>query len=190
MTVSLTEIPGYVAGTWTIDPIHSSVEFSVRHLMISKVRGRFSRFEGRLVTADDPLRSTVEATVDLASIDTANDQRDEHLRSADFFEVSQHPSMTYRSTGIEQTEDGYVLNGELTLKGVTKQVPLVLEVQGFGADYFLPDPQSGARAGFTASGELSRLAFGVGDSSPLAGGGVGLSDKVQITLEIQAVLTR
>lgn len=188
MTVSLTEVPGYVAGTWTIDPVHSSVEFSIRHLMISKVRGRFSRFEGRLVTAEDPLESTVEATIDLASIDTANDQRDEHLRSADYFEVSTYPSMTYRSTGIRQNGDGFVLDGELTLKGVTRQVPLALEVQGFGADYFRPDPQSGARAGFTAAGEVSRLDFGVGETGPLAGSGLALSDKVQITLEIQAVL--
>ncbi len=189
MTASLTEIPGYLAGTWTIDPVHSSVEFTVRHLMISKVRGRFTRFDGTLVTAADPVESTVSATVEMASVDTANGQRDEHLRSADYFEVDKYPTMIYRSTGL-RIDGGFVLDGELTLKGVTRQVPLTLEVQGFGPDYFLPDPQSGARAGFTASGEISRLEFGVGSESPLPGGGLGLSDTVQITLEIQAALEK
>ncbi|MEV0404801.1 YceI family protein [Actinoallomurus sp. NPDC050550] len=98
--------------------------------------------------------------------------------------------MTYRSTGIHVEGGDFVLDGELTLKDVTQSVPLTLQVHGFGPDYFLPDPQSGARAGFTATGEVSRLAFGVGDNSPLPGGGIGLSDKVQITLEIEAVLQK
>ena len=103
MTAEPVEIPGYVAGTWTIDPVHSDVGFVVRHLMVSKVRGHFTKFEGRIVTDADPMRSTVTATIDLASIDTSNQQRDDHIRSADFFEVEKYPTMTYHSTGVRLT---------------------------------------------------------------------------------------
>ena len=99
-TTSLAQIPGYVAGTWTIDPVHSEVGFSVRHMMVSKVRGKFTKFAGELVTGENPLDSSVTAEIDLASIDTGNDQRDDHIRSADFFEVETYPTMTYRSTGV------------------------------------------------------------------------------------------
>ena len=117
-------IPGYVAGTWTIDPVHSEVGFSVRHMMVSKVRGRFNTFSGQIVTGENPLGSSVTAEIDLASIITGNEQRDEHIRSADFFEVETYPTMTYRSTGVRVEGDEYILDGELTLKGVTKSVPL------------------------------------------------------------------
>ncbi|WP_433246075.1 YceI family protein [Streptosporangium sp. CA-135522] len=188
MTANAVEIPGYAAGTWTIDPIHSEVSFVVRHLMISKVRGRFTAFEGRIVTGTDPLESGVTATIDLTSIDTGSKQRDDHLRSADFFEVDTHPTMTYRSTGIRPDGDDFVLDGELTLKGVTRPVPLKLEVNGFGPDAFAADPFAGARAGFTATGEINRMDFGVSYNGPIPGGGVALSEKVQIVIEIQAAL--
>jgi len=100
-------IPGYRAGTWVIDPTHSEVGFSVRHLMVSKVRGRFGAFQGTLVTADDPFDSSVEATIELASIDTGNADRDAHVRSADFFDVDQHTALEYRSTGVRPDGDGY-----------------------------------------------------------------------------------
>ena len=119
-TTSQTPIPGYVAGTWTIDPVHSEVGFSVRHMMVSKVRGKFTTFSGELVTGEDPLASSVTAEIDLTSIDTGNEQRDDHIRSADFFDVETYPTMTYRSTGIRQDGDDFVLDGELTLKGVTR----------------------------------------------------------------------
>ena len=185
MTVSTTEttIPGYVAGTWTIDPVHSEVGFSVRHMMVSKVRGRFTRFSGEIVTADDPTRSSVTAEIDLSSIDTGQDQRDAHIRSADFFEVETYPTMTYRSTGVRGHGSDYILDGELTLKGITKSVPLVLELNGFG-----PDPYGGTRAGFTASGEINRRDFNVNFNAPLQNGGVVVSDKVTLHLEIEAVL--
>ncbi|WP_433463172.1 YceI family protein [Spirillospora sp. CA-128828] len=190
MTAELVEIPGYVAGTWTIDPAHSGVGFTIRHLMVSKVRGRFGTFEGTIVTGADVLDSSVTATIDLTSIDTGNAQRDEHVRSADFLDVAKHPSMTYRSTGLRADGDDYVLDGELTLRGITRSVPLKLEVGGFGPDPFRQDdPFKGARAGFTATGEISRLEFGVGDTTKVPGGnGLGLSEKVQIVLEIEAVL--
>jgi polyisoprenoid-binding protein YceI len=190
MTTELVEIPGYVAGTWTIDPLHSGVGFTIRHLMVSKVRGRFGTFEGTIVTGDDPLDSSVTATVDLSSVDTGNSMRDEHVRSADYLDVVKYPSMTYRSTGVRRDGDGFVLDGELSLRGVTKEVPLRLEIEGFGPDPFREDdPFKGARAGFTATGEISRLEFGVGDTAKVPGGaGLGLGEKVQIILEIEAVL--
>jgi len=157
-----TSIPGYVAGTWDIDPVHSEVGFSARHMMVSKVRGRFNTFSGKIVTGKDPLASSVTAEIELASIITGNEQRDEHIRSADFFEVEKYPTMTYRSTGVRQHGDGYVLDGELTLKGVTKSVPLTLELNGFG-----PDPYGGTRAGFSATGELNRRDFNVNFSGGL-----------------------
>ncbi|WP_339154627.1 YceI family protein [Actinomadura luteofluorescens] len=189
MTAQLVEIPGYLAGTWTIDPLHSGVGFTVRHLMVSRVRGRFGTFEGTIVTGADPLDSSVTATVDLASVDTGNAQRDEHVRAADFLDVARNPAMSYRSTGVRRDGEDFVLDGELSLRGLTRQVPLRLEIGGFGPDPFRQDdPSKGARAGFTATGELSRLEFGVGEATTVAGGGLALSDKIQIVLEIEAVL--
>jgi len=176
-------IPGYVAGSWTIDPLHSEVGFSVRHMMVSKVRGKFTKFSGELVTAENLLASSVTAEIDLSSIETGAEQRDAHLRSPDFFDTDNHPVMTYRSTGVRAKGDGYVLDGELTLKGVTRQVPLHLEVNGFG-----PDPYGGTRAGFTATAEINRQDFGVNWNAALEHGGVVVSDKVNIQLEIEAVL--
>ncbi|MGH3281259.1 MAG: YceI family protein, partial [Trebonia sp.] len=130
------EIPGYVAGTWAIDPVHSEVSFVVRHMMVSKVRGRFDKFEGTIVTAEDPLASTVTATVDLSSINTGQEQRDAHIRSADFFEVDKHPAMTLTSTAIKAGEEGFILEGDLTIKDVTKAVAFNLEINGFGPDAY------------------------------------------------------
>jgi polyisoprenoid-binding protein YceI len=185
MTLATTTIPGYLAGTWTIDATHSDVSFSVRHMMVSKVRGRFGTFSGTIVTAANPLESSVTAEIDLSSIDTNNAQRDEHIRSADFFHVEQFPTMTYRSTSVTADGDNFVLNGELTLKGVTKNVALKLELNGFTAD-----PYGGQRAGFSATTEISRSEFGVDIHMPMDGGGVVVSDKVQIALEIEAVLNQ
>jgi polyisoprenoid-binding protein YceI len=182
-TTLSTRIPGYVAGTWTIDASHSEVGFAVRHLMVSKVRGRFTAFEGSIVTADDPLASSVTASVDLASIDTGTGQRDEHIRSADFFDTEANRTMTYRSTGLRTDGGDFVLDGELTLKGVTRAVPLHLELNGFG-----PDAWGGTRVGFTAAGEINRSDFGVSWNAALEGGGVVVGDKVQIHLEVEAVL--
>jgi polyisoprenoid-binding protein YceI len=184
MTITQAEaIPGYVAGSWTIDPFHSEVGFSVRHLMVSKVRGKFTKFSGELVTGENPLESSVTAEIDLSSIDTGAEQRDAHLRSPDFFDTDNHPVMTYRSTGIRAKGDGYVVDGELSLKGVTRNVPLELEINGFG-----PDPYGGTRAGFSAKGEINRQDFGVNWNASLETGGVVVSDKVTVHLEIEAVL--
>jgi polyisoprenoid-binding protein YceI len=184
MTVTqIGTIPGYVTGTWAIDALHSEVGFSVRHMMVSKVRGKFTKFSGELVTADDLLGSSVTAEIDLASVDTGSEQRDGHLRSPDFFDAENHPLMTYRSAGLRATDDGYVLDGDLTIKGVTKNVSLTLELNGFG-----PDPYGGTRAGFTATGEINRQDFGVNLSTAMETGGVVVADKIAIHLEIEAVL--
>jgi polyisoprenoid-binding protein YceI len=183
MSSTAVEIPGYLAGTWTIDPIHSDVAFTVRHMMVSKVRGHFTRVEGEIMTAADPPASTVTASIDLESIDTNNAQRDDDLRSSNFFEVDKYPKMTYRSTGIRHSEDGFDVDGELTLHGVTRQVTLVLDVNGFTRD-----PFGGTRAGFSATAEINRQDFGITTNIPMDGGGVVISDRIQIFIEIEAVL--
>jgi polyisoprenoid-binding protein YceI len=178
-------IPGYISGTWDIDVAHSEIGFSVRHLMVTKVKGRFGEFSGTFVTGENPLDSSVEASVVLSSVDTGNPDRDAHLRSADFFDVDQHTLLEYRSTGIRYVEDeGFVVDGDLTLRGVTKAVPLNLEIHGFQPT----TPFGDTRAGFTATGEVDRRDFGVSFNMALESGGVGLGNRVQITLEIQAVL--
>ena len=182
-TTAPTTIPGYVTGTWTIDPVHSEVGFSVRHMMVSKVRGKFTTFEGSVTTAENPLESTVSATVDLGSIDTGNADRDNHIRSADFFEVDAHPTMTFTSTGIRADGGDFVLDGDLTIKGVTKPVSLDLELGGFG-----PDAYGGTRAGFSASGVINRRDFGVDFNAAMETGGVVVGDKVTLNLEIELVL--
>ena len=181
-TTTETTIPGYVVGTWKIDPVHSEVGFSVRHMMVSKVRGKFTEFDGEIVTGESPLDSSVTATIDLNSIDTGNADRDNHIRSADFFDVDAHRTMTFRSTGVRADDDGYLLDGELSLRGVTKPISLQLELGGFG-----PDPYGGTRAGFTATGELKRSDFGVDFNAVLETGGVVVGDKVTIHLEIEAI---
>jgi polyisoprenoid-binding protein YceI len=180
---TLTGIPGYVAGTWSIDPVHSEVGFTARHMMVSKVRGKFRTFSGEIVTGVDPLGSSVSAEIDLSSIDTGNEQRDGHIRSADFFEVETYPTMTYRSTGVRQDGDVYILDGKLTLKGVTRDVELALEINGFGPDAF-----GGTRAGFSAIGEINRRDFGVNFGAVMETGGAVVSDKITMQLEIEAVL--
>ena len=185
MSSTAVEIPGYVAGPWAIDPVHSEVGFSVRHMMVSKVRGRFSEFTGEIVTGENPADSSVTAEITLSSIITGSEQRDEHIRSADFFEVETYPTMTYRSTGVRADGGDFYVDGELTLKGVTKSVPLHLELNGFG-----PDAYGGTRVGFSATTEINRSDFGVNFNGPIPGvpGGVAVSEKATINLEIEGVL--
>src|SRR4051795_6300115 len=180
---STVQIPGYVAGTWDIDVTHSTVGFSVRHMMVSKVRGYFREFTGEIVTAEDPAASAVTATIELASIDTRQEQRDAHIRSADFFDVENHPQMTFRSTAVRTDGADWTIEGELSLKGNTRPVPLALELNGFGADAY-----GGYRAGFSAKTEINRNDFGVDIKMPMDGGGVVVGDKVTVELEIEAVL--
>src|SRR3954464_10641680 len=154
MTSTATQIPGYVVGTWDIDATHSTVGFSVRHMMVSKVRGYFRDFSGEIVTAEDPARSSVTARVDMDSIDTRQEQRDAHIRSADFFDVGNHTEMTFRSTPVKTDGAGGAAAGVLASEGITKPVTLDLELNGFG-----PDAYGGTRAGFTAKTENSHKAY-------------------------------
>jgi polyisoprenoid-binding protein YceI len=151
--------------------------------MVSKVRGSFTNFEGTLQVADDLFASSVEVSIDLSSINTREESRDNHLRSADFFDVENHPTGTYRSTGIRPNGEDYIIEGDLTLHGVTRAVPLAVEFNGAH-----PDMAGGTRAGFSATAQISRKDFGIDLSMPLEGGGVVIGDTIQITLEIEAVL--
>ncbi|MEO7261952.1 MAG: YceI family protein, partial [Jatrophihabitantaceae bacterium] len=159
------------------------VSFSVRHMMVSKVKGRFGSFSGALVTAENPAESSVTAEIDLDSIDTNNAQRDNHIRSGDFFEVEANPTMTFASTSVQADGGEWLVTGDLSLKGITKSVTLKVELNGIG-----PDPFGGTRAGFSATTEISRKEFGVDIDMPMDGGGVVIGDKISIALEIEAVL--
>ena len=182
LTMRETTIPGYTRPAHgIIDPGAPEVGFTVRHMMVSKVRGKFGTFTGEIVTGASPLDSSM--TGHRSSIDTGNADRDNHIRSADFFEADAHKTMTYRSTGVRVDGEDYILDGELTLKDVTKQVSLRLELGGFGPDAF-----GGTRAGFTATGEIKRSDFGVDFNAVLETGGVVVGDKVSLLLEIEAVL--
>jgi polyisoprenoid-binding protein YceI len=182
MTAQSIELPGYVAGTWDLDPVHSTIGFVARHLMVSKVRGRFTTFEGQIVTAENPLDSRATATIDLSSVDTGSETRDNDLRSENFFDAATHPKMTYHSTAIRPDGDDYVVTGDLTIRGITRPVDLRVEVNGFGAD-----PFGGTRAGFSARGEINRTDFGVSFNAPVPGG-VMVSENIQIEIEAEAVL--
>ncbi|MGW0037788.1 YceI family protein [Gordonia sp. NPDC003376] len=168
------------AGTWTIDPVHSAVAFSVKHLMVSKVRGKFDTFSGVITVAEDGTPS-VQAEIDVRSLTTGNDQRDAHIRSADFFDADQFPTATFVSTSVAAKGDDYVLTGDFTLHGVTKSVDLKLEFNGVN-----PGMGNGPVAGFEAGTVLSRKDFGIDIEMPLEGGGVVVGDKITITLEIEA----
>ena len=169
-------------GVWNVDPVHSSIGFVARHLMISKVRGTFGTFSGTLTIAEDPLKSGVEASADVASITTGDDGRDTHLKSADFFDVDKYPSMTLVSTGIEPKGGDYVLHTNLTIREITKPVDFDLEFDGVSKD-----PWGGTRAGFAAETEVNRKDWGLEWNVALETGGVMLGDKVKLQLEIQAV---
>jgi polyisoprenoid-binding protein YceI len=172
-------------GTWTIDTSHSSAEFVVRHLVVSKLKGRFTSFEGAIkIDAEDPLASSVTASIDLASVDTHDEKRDEHLRSADFFDVEKNPTLTFVSRKV--TADGgdeYLVEGDLTIAGVTRTVVLDLEFNGVSAD-----PWGGTRAGFSATTEINRRDFGLEWNVVMDTGAALVGEKVKIALEVEAVL--
>jgi polyisoprenoid-binding protein YceI len=180
----MSQLEGLVPGTWQVDPTHTEIGFTVRHL-ISKVRGRFEEFEGEIVIAENPLESEASATVQLNSINTGTAQRDDHLRSSDFFEVDQHPVMRFRSTGLRSDGDGYIVTGDLTVKNVTREIELDVDFLGVG-----PDPWGGTRAGFEATGKLSRKEFGVDFNIPLEGDKFVIGDQVSIHLQVEAVLQK
>lgn len=186
MTAESVEIPGYIAGTWDIDPVHSHVGFVARHLMVSKVRGQFTEFEGQIVTADDPLQSSASLSVNTNSIETSNEQRNNDVKGEAFLNVASYPTMTYRSTGVRSLNGSeIVVDGDLTIRGVTHPIELAAELNGFG-----PDPYGGTRVGFSATGEISRSDYGINVDMALPSGGLVISEKIQITIEIEASLTK
>lgn len=175
-------VPQLTAGTWAIDPTHSTIGFTVRHLMVSKVRGRFQDFSGS-ITVDESGVTAISADIDVASITTDNAQRDGHLKTADFFEVEKFPTATFRSTSVAPQGDGYVLTGDFTLHGVTKQVELTVEYNGVNAGM-----GNGPVAGFEATTTINRRDFGISIDMPLEGGGAVVGDKITLNLDIEAGL--
>ena len=168
---------------WTIDPTHSNVEFSVRHMMIATVKGRFGDVQGRVeFDESDPTTASVDVTIDAASVDTRTPQRDEHLRSADFFDVEKFPTLTFKSRKVSAHGDDLKVTGDLTLHGHTREV--VLDVTPLGRQ---SDPWGGVRAGFEATGKIKRSDFGLTWNQALETGGVVVSDDVKIALDIELV---
>jgi polyisoprenoid-binding protein YceI len=171
------------AESWNVDVVHSSINFWVRHLMVSKVHGRFAAWTGTLSFDEtNPENSRVTIDIDAASVDTKVQQRDDHLRSADFFDAQKYPKLSFASTKVERGTDGkYKLTGDLSMHGITK--PVILDVEYGGR---AKHPQMGERAGFSAHGHLSRKEWGLTYNQVLEAGGVALSDKVEINIEIEA----
>ncbi|HOB57432.1 MAG TPA: YceI family protein [Rhodoglobus sp.] len=183
MTTSTSIHPDYITGTWKLDPSHSEVSFTVKHLMISKVRGVFETFDVTIVTAENPHDSTIEATIDVASVNTGNEGRDNHLRTSDFFLVEEHPTMSFVSTSFDGEPDDFSVTGDLTLRGVTKSVVLKGEFGGI-----ITDGYGNTRAGATATAKINRHDFGVNWNAALEAGGMTLGDDVTITLDLQVIL--
>ena len=171
------------SGTWTADPSHTTVGFSVRHLGLAKVRGRFDGVTAQVTVGDDLASSAVTAEIDMASVSTGNSDRDAHLASTDFFGAESNPKMTFVSKQISGSGDEYKLVGDLTLNGITK--PVELDVEFFGTSVFPADQST--RAGFSATGSLSRKDFGIEFNMALGGDKVMISDKVALELDVQLV---
>jgi polyisoprenoid-binding protein YceI len=169
-------------GHWTIDTAHTSVAFWTRHLGVARVRGRFSEFSGAAVIADDPASSSIEVSIEAGSIDTRQPARDEHLRSGDFLDVAAHPQLTFRSLGVSGYASTWQITGELTVRGVTREVVLDASYDGF-----MTDPDGDVRAFFTATTEIDREAFGLTWNQALESGGVLVGKRIHIELDVELV---
>ena len=177
------DIPGYRAGTWVLDPSHSEVTFSVRHMMISKVRGSFGVKSATLVAPENPLDAKVTASVDVASVDTNDEGRDGHLRSPDFFDAETFPTMEFVSTGARVESGDFFIDGDLTIRGTTKPVSFEFEFGGFGQD-----PYGNYKAGASATTTINREDFGLTWNAALETGGVLVGKDVTINLDLQGAL--
>ena len=177
---TILDVPGYKAGTWVLDPSHSEVTFSVRHMMISKVRGSFGLKTATIVAPENPLEASVTASAEAASVDTKDEGRDTHLRSADFFDVEQFPTIDFASTGVRVEGGDFLVDGDLTMHGVTKPVTFEVEFGGFGTD-----PWGNYKAGATAKTVVNREDFGLTWNAALESGGVLVGKDVTITLDLQ-----
>ena len=172
------------ADTYEIDPAHTSVQFSIRHMMISNVRGEFTKLSGK-ATGDvaNPTAASVEATIDATSVDTRNEKRDEHLRSPDFLDTAKFPTMTFKSTKVAKAGDAWKLHGDLTLHGVTK--PVVLDVTNVTPP--TKDPWGNTRIGAQATTKINRQDFGIVFNKTLDGGGVLVGDEISITIDVEVM---
>ncbi len=171
------------AGTWSLDPTHAHIGFTVRHMMVAKVRGSFADFSAEITIGENPLESSLSAVVQMASIDTGNADRDGHLRTNDFFAIDEFPTMTLVSTSFADNGGGsYTMNTDLTIKGVTKPVAFELEFEGTGQD-----PWGNTRAGFSASATINRKDFGIEWNAPLETGGVLVGEQVKIEIDAEIV---
>jgi polyisoprenoid-binding protein YceI len=179
------EIPGYRVGTWTVDLAHSEVGFSVRHLAIAKVRGKFQNFEATFVTAENPLESSVTAKAEVASVNTNEPNRDNHLRTGDFFEAEKYPYIEFVSTGVRNEGGDFKVDGDLTIKGTTKPVTFDFEFLGFQQD-----PYGNYKAGATATTVIKRENWGLTYNAALEGGGFLIGSDVTITIELEATLNQ
>ncbi|MBN9156127.1 MULTISPECIES: YceI family protein [unclassified Microbacterium] len=177
------DIPGYRSGTWNLDPAHSEVTFSVRHMMISKVRGTFGVKSATLVAPENPLEARVEASVDVTSLSTGDAGRDGHLMSGDFFDAEKYPTMDFVSTGARAENGELFVDGDLTIHGVTKPVTFELDFGGFGSD-----PYGNYKAGASAKTVINREDFGLTWNAALETGGVLVGKDVTITLDLQGAL--
>ncbi|MFB4348415.1 YceI family protein [Microbacterium sp. CR_7] len=177
------DIPGYRPGTYVLDPAHSEVTFSVRHMMISKVRGTFGVKSATLVAPENPLETTVQASVDVTSVDTKDEGRDQHLRSADFFDTENFPTMDFVSTGARAENGDLFVDGDLTIRGITKPVTFEVDFGGFGSD-----PWGNYKAGASAKAVINREDFGLTWNAALETGGVLVGKDVTINLDLQAAL--
>ncbi|WP_411739243.1 YceI family protein [Peribacillus sp. S4] len=168
---------------WIVDPTHSAIEFSVKHMMIAKVKGSFNKFEASiLANPSDLTTAEIDFTVDVASIDTRNADRDNHLRSADFFDVEKNPTLTFKSTKIVKTdEDEYDVTGNVTLNGVTQEETFSITFEGQGKD-----PWGNEKAGFSGKGKVKRSGYGLTYNAALETGGVLIGDQITLTIEIEA----
>ena len=180
---SLSTNPTATRSIWKIDPSHSLAEFTVRHMMVSSVKGRFSDIQGTIVdVAEDPTLSSVEVTIDPASITTSDPQRDTHLRSPDFFDIEKYPAITFKSRRIEGSRDEFKLIGDLTMRDTTREIELKVTFNGIGAS-----PWGKQVAGFSAEGKLNRKDWGLNWNVALEAGGVLVSDHIKLNLEIEAI---
>ncbi len=169
---------------WNIDPSHSTAEFTVRHLMITNVRGRFGKLEGFVdYDPSKPEATTIEATIDASSIDTRDEKRDAHLRSGDFFEVEKFPTLTFKSKKVTKTDDGFKAVGDLTIRGVSKEVTLEIE----GPTDTQKDPWGNTRIGASATAKINRKDWGLNWNAALEAGGVLVGEQVKISLEVSLV---